>query len=159
MKNASIIKERRYTTGTKRKRGIEMKPQTLEEWADFYEQKTGEKLDRSLKPTFFFPDKGFAVYKVTKDMIIISQVCGDGHFWKRIGEVLALERGLCQLGTIYIRNNHIKAYLRNFGMVITGTEMLEYGKERYYFKDKFTNKPGRATPAADGSNYLVTWEV
>ena len=133
------------------------KARTLEEWADIYEKKTGEKLDRNCKPTFYFPDKGFGVFSVSGDMIIIHHVCGDGVFWRQIGEVLALERGLHKLGAICIRKN-IKAYLRCFEMKITDEEILSDGKIRYFFKHKYTKKQGRATPTDDES-YLITWEV
>ncbi|MBO6178550.1 MAG: hypothetical protein J6M62_03830 [Selenomonadaceae bacterium] len=134
-----------------------MKTKTLEEWADLYEKKTGDKLDRSQKATFYFPDKGFGVYSVADDMIVILHVCGDGVFWRQIGEVLAIERGLHKLGAICVRKN-IKAYLRCFDMKITNEEILKDGKIRYFFEHKHTGKLGRATPT-NGDEYLITWEV
>ena len=134
------------------------KARTLEEWADLYEKKTGEKLDRTKRPTFYFPDKGFGVFVADGDMIIIREVCGDAVFWRQIGEVLALERGFHKIGTIFVRKN-IKAYLRGIGVVITKEEVMEDNQIRYYFEDKHTKKAGRASPTIDGTKYIITMEV
>lgn len=131
---------------------------TLDEWIDLYEKKTGEKIDREKGVTFYFPERGFANYIVDKNMIIIKEVCGDGLFWRQVGEILAKERGFSHLGTICLRKN-IKAYIRLFGFEITIEEMLPDGKIRYYGKDKRTGKPGRANPSTNDQGYLITWEV
>jgi len=135
------------------------KARTLEEWADLYEKKTGEKLDRTKRPTFYFPDKGFGVFVTDGDMIILREICGDGIFWRQIGEVLALERGFHKLGTICTRVKNIKAYFRGIGADITKEEVMEDNQIRYYLEDKHTKKTGRASPSIDGTKYIITWEV
>jgi len=137
------------------------KARTLEEWADLYEKKTGEKFKPKNGVLFYLPDRGFASFVAYKDMIIACQVCGDGLFWRHVAEIFAIERGFHHLGAICIRKN-IKGYLRTFGWEITKEEILDNKCIFYHFKDKFTKKKGQANPitnAKKGYYYCITWEV
>lgn len=136
---------------------------TLEEWIEFYEKKAGVKYKAPDKRTtrFYFPDKGFAEIGVSKDIVIVHQLCGDAHFWKQVAEVLATEHGIHYLGTWCIRN--IKPYIRYFGVKIESTEDLGKGLTRYHGKFKDTGKIATFTPKFEAKNgnigYLVTWEI
>lgn len=135
----------------------------LEEWIEFYEKKAGVKYEppdqRAIR--FYFPDKGFAEIGVTKNMVIVHQLCGDAHFWKQVAEVIAIEHGINHLGTWCIRN--IEPYIRYFGVEVESTEDLGEGLKRYHGKFKDTGKSAIFTPNFKAKNgnigYLVTWEI
>jgi hypothetical protein len=137
---------------------------TMEEWIEFYERKTGEKLERQDGwETFYHPDKGFCQYRVTEDMIIINQLCGDIHFWKDKAETMARDMGISHLGTWYIREN-VRAYARLLGFDVYREEELPEGLKRYYGRNKVTGKEGLASPAfkykeSGRQAYFITWEI
>jgi hypothetical protein len=137
---------------------------TMEEWIEFYERKTGEKLERQDGwETFYHPDKGFCQYRATEDMIIINQLCGDIHFWKDKAEAMARDMGISHLGTWYIREN-VRPYARLLGFEVYKEEELPGGLKRYYGRNKVTGKEGLASPAfkykeSGRQAYFITWEI
>lgn len=94
------------------------KNKTLEEWIALYEKKTKLKYETPDPRTvrFYFPDRGFAEIGVTKDMVVIGQLSGDGIFWKQVAEILAAERKIKNLGCWLVRE--VEPYLKLFGVEI-----------------------------------------
>ena len=81
-------------------------PHTLEEWIEFYEKKSKEKFE--VPKGFIFnwlPMRGFSVMQPILDskLLVIFMTCGDGKFWRDVGEMLALNNGMTKLGTICVR--------------------------------------------------------
>ena len=140
-----------------------MKGKTLEEWINFYEQKSKVKYEPPDKRVvrYFFSDRGFAEIGITDKMVIVHQLCGDAKFWKQIAEALAMEHGLKHLGTWCIRK--IEPYIKFFGVEIEEVEDLGDGLKRYHGKFKDTGKSAIFTPNFKAKNgnvgYLVTWEI
>ena len=111
---------------------------------------------------FYFPDRGFAQFKVTDKMLIINQICGDGKFWKQVAEVLASACGVNHLGTWCVRN--VEVYIRFWGFTADCIEYLQ--KEdcsRYHCINKTTGERALISPAFKKDNgewaYYVTWEI
>lgn len=135
---------------------------TLGEWIQLYEKKTSS----TFKPhpdfqLFFFPERGFceiALEPKTK-MVMAYQLCGDGHFWKRVLEAFAMAAGYEHCGAICIR--HVKPYMRFFGFRILCTKDLPDGSKIYYGEDKdgLTARLAPAWKEQDDYAYYVTWEV
>lgn len=135
---------------------------TLDEWIKFYEQKAGVPFEREPRCRLaWFPDRGFAEFGATNDMIIIYQLCGDAKFWKQVAEVLAMEHGITHLGTWCIRE--IEPYIRFFNAEIERVEELPDGLKRYHCRFKDTGKAVTCSPrfwAKNGNvGYMVTWEI
>ncbi len=135
---------------------------TLDEWIALYEKKTGSKFERMpVCKLVYFPDRGFAEFAASKNMIIIHQLCGDAKFWKQVGEVLAMEHGLNHLGTWCIRD--IEPYIKFFNAEIENIEELDDGLKRYHCRFKGTGKPALCSPHFKTENgnigYMVTWEI
>ena len=136
---------------------------TLGEWIKFYEKKAKVKYEPpdSRVRRYYFADKGFAEIGISKDMVIVHQLCGDVRFWKRVAEVLAMEHGINHLGTWCIRK--IEPYIRFFGVEVVKEENLGEGLTRYHGKFKDTGKSAIFTPKFEAKNgnigYLVTWEI
>lgn len=139
------------------------KSKTLEEWIALYEEKTNLKYEdpdpRTIR--FFFPDRGFAEIGLTKNMVVIGQMSGDGIFWKQVAEVLAKARGINHLGSWLVREPEL--YLKLFGAEITKVEENEKDMKRYYGIFKDTGKKVLITPQGRMNNgnirYIVTWEI
>ena len=135
----------------------------LQKWIRKYENKTGEKFEPSNGfKLFFFPNRGFAEYAYTQDMVIVRQMCGDSLFWKQLSECLAISMCCKMIGSYCIRRN-IEAYIRLFGYRIERTETLSDGLKRYFCVDKY-GKRGQASPAGHSiktgiQRYYITWEV
>ena len=135
---------------------------TKDEWIALYEKKTKS----AFKPhpnfqMFFFPERGFCevAFEPKVQMVMAYQLCGDGKFWKRVLDALAMAAGYEHCGAICIR--HIKPYIRFFGFHIVRTELLPDGTCIYYCKDG-DGATARCAPAwkeQDGYAYYVTWEV
>ena len=105
---------------------------TKDEWVALYEKKT--KSAFKPHPNFkllFFPERGFC--EVTFDpktqMVMAYQICGDGRFWKRVLDSLAMVAGFKHCGAILIRN--VKAYVRLFGFHIVREDKLVDGTYIY----------------------------
>lgn len=139
-----------------------MEAHSIEYWVELYEKKTHS--DFKPHPNFqllFFPERGFcevALEPKTK-MIMAYQLCGDGHFWKRIIDAIATVAGFKHGGAICVR--HIKPYIRFFGFRVVREEALSDGTRVYYCENKQGTK-ARCAPAwkdEDGYAYYVTWEV
>ena len=135
---------------------------TLEEWIALYEKKTGTKFKREpICQMAYFPDRGFAEFAATKNMIVIHQLCGDAKFWKQVGEVLAMEHGMNHLGTYCIRE--IEPYIKFFNVEIERVEELPDGLKRYHGRFKDTGKQATFSPHFKLKNgkigYMVTWEI
>ena len=135
----------------------------LEEWITIYEKKAQVKYESpdARVRRFYFADKGFAEIGVSKDMVVVHQLCGDARFWKKVAEVIAMEHGINHLGTWCIRK--IEPYIRFFYVEIEQVEDLGNGLKRYHGKFKDTGKSAIFTPnfiAKNGNTgYLVTWEI
>ena len=111
-------------------------PHTLEEWIEFYEKKSKEKFE--VPKGFIFnwlPTRGFSVmYPDFKGKILmIFSTCGDGKFWRDVGEMLALNNGMTCLGTICVRK--VDAYIRFWGWKVTEVQEID-GQKRYFCIDK-----------------------
>ena len=139
------------------------KTKTLDEWIELYEKKTKLKYEQPDPRTirFYFPDRGFAEIGITKDMVVIGQISGDGIFWKQVAEVLAAERGINHLGCWLVRE--VEPYLKLFRIEIEKVEEKEIGFKRYYGKFKDTGKKILLTPQGKITNgnirYIATWEI
>jgi hypothetical protein len=60
-------------------------PKTFEEWAEAYEERSGERVDPIPSMLIAFDkDKGFMTYIVDerRKVLLICHVCGDGKHWK-----------------------------------------------------------------------------
>lgn len=136
---------------------------TIDEWIALYEKKT----DSTFKPhpnfkLLFFPETGFCevAFEPKTEMVMAYQLCGDGRFWKRVLDSLAMVAGFKHCGAICIR--HVKPYIRLFGFHITREEKLADDTFIYYCEDTQGNH-ARLAPAwknEDGTySYYVTWEV
>ena len=139
------------------------KKRTLEEWIQLYERKTKlpyEPTDKRML-RFYFPDKGFAEIGATPDMVIVGQLSGDGLFWKKVAEIMAMERGIHNLGCFFVRN--VEPYLKFFNVEIDKTEDLGDGIKRYFGKFKDSGKKVLVSPQGKMKNgnmrWIVTWEI
>ena len=141
-----------------------MGDKTLEEWIDFYNQKTPEKFVRDKRYELFFsPEKGFCEVGMTDNMMIIHQLAGDARYWEKRVRKAAKRIGLKMCGTWCVRKE-ILAYIRLFGYRVERTEELPDGLKRYFCRHKNTGKSGLASPAFyfkdNGAQaYFITWEV
>lgn len=137
---------------------------TLNGYIKKYEKRTKEKFEpKHGFKLFYLPDRGFCEYKITDDMVMIYQLCGDGKFWRDYGVLLAQLTGRKVIGTICIYKN-IKAYIRFWGFKIVGSKNLADGLMKYYVEQKGTGKCGVCSPAWTDREkniqaYFVTWEV
>lgn len=135
---------------------------TMDEWIKIYEKKTNS----TFKPhpnfqLLFFPERGFceAAFESKTRMVMAYQLCGDGRFWRRVLESLALAAGFRHCVAICIR--HVKPYIRLFGFHVVSAEELPDGSFLYYAADVEGHK-ARLAPAwkeQDDYAYYVTWEV
>lgn len=135
---------------------------TIDEWIALYEKKT----DSTFKPhpnfkLLYFPERGFCevAFEPKTEMVMAYQLCGDGRFWKRVIDSLAMVAGFKHCGAILIRR--VKAYIRLFGFHIVREEKLVDGTSIYYCEDKQGNHL-RLAPAwkeRDGYAYYATWEI
>ena len=110
-------------------------PHTLEEWIQFYEEKSKEKFE--IPPSFIFqwmPYRGFSVMKpdIEGKILMIFSTCGDGRFWRDVAEMLALSKGLTRLMTVCIRK--IEPYIRFWHWKIEEVQEVN-GQKRYFCKD------------------------
>ena len=110
-------------------------PHTLEEWIQFYEDKSKEKFE--VPQGFIFnwlPTRGFSVMKpdVEGKILMIFSTCGDGSFWRDVAEMLALKSGFRCLMTICIRK--IEPYIRFWGWKINKVQEVN-GQKRYFCVD------------------------
>lgn len=111
-------------------------PHTLQEWVQFYEEKAKEKLE--VPKGFLFqwmPTRGFSVMKpdVEGKILMIYSTCGDGKFWRDVGEMLALNNGMTKICTICIRK--IEPYIRFWHWKIV-KKLETNGQKRYFCKDE-----------------------
>ena len=110
-------------------------PHTLQEWVNFYEEKSKEKLE--IPNGFLFqwmPTRGFSVMKPDVDgkILMIYSTCGDGRFWRDVAEMLALNNGMTKLMTICIRK--IEPYIRFWHWKINNVQEIN-GQKRYFCTD------------------------
>lgn len=92
-----------------------MKPKSLRQWVEIYENKTNDKADIPKGfQLFYLPTRGFmTVRPLIKDSILyIYQVCGDGKFWHDHAELMANALGFKCVATVCNRN--IETYLKAF---------------------------------------------
>ena len=139
------------------------KIKTLDEWIKLYEKKTRlpyENTDKRMV-RYFFPERGFAEIGISKDMVIVGQLSGDGLFWKRVAEILAMERGITHLGCFLVREP--ESYLKFFGAEIEKTEDVGDNLKRYFCKFKDSDKKALISPQGKMKNgnvrWIVTWEI
>ena len=134
----------------------------IEEWIRIYENKTHNQFRRHAGFTLiFFPERGFCevAFEPKTQMVMAYQICGDGRFWKRVLDSLAVVAGFKHCGAIFIR--HVKPYIRLFGFHIMREEKLADGTCIYYCENAEGEK-ARCAPAwkdTDGYAYYATWEV
>lgn len=134
----------------------------MEEWVSVFEKKTKDPFRRH--PGFkllFFPERGFCevAFEPKTQMIMAYQLCGDGRFWKRVLDSLAVMAGYGHCGAICIR--HIKPYIRFFGFRVVQEEQTKSDTPIYYCENEEGVK-ARCAPAwkdDSGWAYYVTWEV
>lgn len=135
---------------------------TFQEWKAWYEDKTHNEF--KFHPSFrfiYFPEKGFCEIALEPHtrMVMAYQLCGDGRFWKRVIDSIAMMTEYKHGGAICIR--HIKPYIRFFGFHIVKEEQTKDGVPIYYCENAEGEK-ARCAPAwkdTDGYAYYVTWEV
>ena len=135
---------------------------TLEECISLYEKKTGEAFqNKEGFRLFFLPERGFCQMRIDGELLMLSQLCGDGHFWVDHSRLLASVVGCKAIGTFAVRKN-IEAFIRLWGYRVYRTEELPDGLKRYFGIHKDGTK-GQVSPygkRADGSVvYMVTREV
>lgn len=136
---------------------------TFEEWQELYKKKTGKEFERcEAFKLFFFPEKGFCEIGILDKMVVAYQLCGDGWFWRRVLEILAMSLNMTHCGTICIR--HIKPYIRFWGYKIERTETTDDGKYQIYHCKDADGKYLKCSPAwVDNDTgevaYYMTWEV
>jgi len=111
------------------------KPHTLEEWIQFYEEKSKEKLE--VPKGFLFqwlPTRGFSVMRpdIEGKILMIFSTCGDGRFWRDVAEMLALNNGMTRLMTVCIRK--IEPYIRFWHWKIVEKQEVN-GQKRYFCID------------------------
>lgn len=86
---------------------------TLKEWAELYEDKTGDKaiLPKGFR-LYFLPERGFAMYQIDTvgKIMMVYRLCGDAKFWHDVAELIAYQTGMKYISTIVSRE--IKAYMR-----------------------------------------------
>ena len=138
---------------------------TLTEWIAKYEQKTGDKFEpKNGFKLFYLPERGFCEIRADaeKQMIMLWQMCGDGHFWVDHAMLIAAALGYTHIGAISIRDN-VNAYIRFGGFKVDHTEILPDGNKRYCCVGKDGKRTGLVSPAwidKDGNMaYFLTWEV
>ena len=112
-----------------------IKPRTLTEWVEFYEKKSGERFE--IPAGFLFqwmPTRGFSVMKpdIEGKILMIYATCGDGRFWRDVGEMLALNNGMTRLMTICIRR--IEPYIRFWKWTVV-KEQNRNGQKRFFCLD------------------------
>lgn len=141
-----------------------MQEKTFAEWTALYEQKTGKPFKRQESMRlFFYPERGFAELGVDTEnkLVVAYQLCGDGWFWRRVMETLALSLGYTHCGTVCIRR--IKPYIRFWGYRIDKTGYTDDGIPRYYCTDnhgrKLTCSPAWRDDETGEYAYWMTWEV
>ena len=142
-------------------RRCEMK-RSLEEWIKIYEKKTGVEFKADPRAKLQYDaEKGFAEYGTTESMVVIGQLCGDAKYWKKFGEMLAIQLGLKHLGTWCIRK--IEPYIKFFNVEVDEIEEAGEGLKRYHGHFKDTGKKALFSPrsrnAAGNVVYMVTWEI
>lgn len=136
----------------------------LTQWIKKYDAKAPEPFVRDKRYNFYFrPDKGFCELGMTKNMIIMHQLCGDARYWRDVVNDLAHKLGIKHCGTICIRKG-IKAYIRLFGYQIEREEKLSDGLSRYHCLHKKNKTKALVSPSfkyknSDIQAYFVTWEV
>lgn len=136
---------------------------TFDKWKEIYKEKTGKDFIRAEAfKLFYFPEKGFCEIGILKDMVVAYQLCGEGWFWRRVLEILAVSLNMTHCGTICIR--HIKPYIRFWGYKIERTEETEDGKHKIYHCKNSEGKYLKCSPAwVDNETgevaYFMTWEV
>ena len=136
---------------------------TFDEWKAIYKEKTGKEFIRAEQfKLFFFPEKGFCEIGILKDMVVAYQLCGEGWFWRRVLEILAMSLNMSHCGTICIR--HIKPYIRFWGYKVERAEETEDGKHKIYHCRDARGKYLKCSPAWEDNEtgetaYFMTWEV
>ena len=135
---------------------------TFEEWTRIYEDKTHNPFRRHAGFTLiFFPERGFCeiAFEQKTQMVMAYQLCGDGRFWRRVLDSLAVMAGYGHCGAICIR--HIKPYIRFFGFHVVREEQTKSDAPIYYCENEDGVK-ARCAPAwkdDSGWAYYVTWDV
>jgi len=140
------------------------KDKTLDEWIAEYEKKTGKPFKRMNGfQLFYFPERGFCEIAVDTNnkIVVVYQLCGDGKFWRRLIEFLAMALRYPCCGTYCVR--HIKPYIRFWGYKIDRTEITGDNLERYHCSDKHGKKLTCSPAWRDNDTgeltYFMTWEV
>ena len=115
---------------------------TFEEWIRIYEDKTHNPFRRHEGfSLIFFLERGFCevAFEPKTQMVMAYQLCGDGRFWKRVMDSMAIVSGYR----------------------VVKEEQTTDGVPIYYCENADGEK-ARCAPAwkdTDGYAYYVTWEV
>ena len=140
-----------------------MRARTLTEWIDYYNSKTGNRFERDERYRLLYhPSRGFVELMPGKTMLIVGQMCGDGHFWKDMADALAASLGYQYVGAQGIRKS-AWAYARCFGYRLDRVNDLGDGEKQYFGTHRATGKHIRVSPGfrqEDGSwSCFLTWEA
>lgn len=132
------------------------KARSFEDWVEFYEQKTGDKYKcPNGYRVYYLPDRGFAQFNRSGNMLLIYTICGDGKFWRDFAEVIATSAGLDAMGSICTRAP--LPYIRFWGWKIEHKEEKD-GFIRFRCRDKRGRKVV-LTPKHTEENGDVTYWV
>lgn len=109
---------------------------TYEQWCEFYEEKTGERVSLpSGFALYFLEEMGFCqVRPIPEDKtLVVYQTVGDGLFWRNFAEVICKVNGFDYLQTFVTRR--VRPYMRLFGWKIVREWDME-GVKRFLCRDK-----------------------
>ena len=92
---------------------------TFEEWAEWYEKKTGENL--KIMPedhVVYHEDKGFLVVMPvpSENALLIRYMCGDGKYWEKVATEMADE--IVATRFFFATRRNPKTFERRFGAKI-----------------------------------------
>lgn len=108
---------------------------TLEEWFVWYEEKSGDTIDRLKEKAFttlYDAEKGFIIMGFTKELCFIEAVAGDYEHWLDIAEAEAMQRNVKYIaGKARMRTNP-KAFLRRLAK--RGVQRMQLDERILYKK-------------------------
>lgn len=133
------------------------KEKTLQAWIDMYEKKTG---DKAVLPEgfslYWLPNRGFAEYKIDEknNILLIYIICGDGKFWRDLGELICRLNHLKCISSILTRN--IEAYIRFWRWEIVKVQNKDE-KKRFICRDQLNRFVIITYKGADDNGSPAYW--